>query len=211
MPKKGEIGRIGQLRYDSYGNGSIFMEEFLRELQGVRGVQAYTEMADNDATIGGVLFAIEMLMRNCELHIEPGGETEKDKEAAEFVDSCMHDMERTWSDTFSEIISFLIYGWSYHEICYKRRVGKTTSPITNSKYADGLIGWRKLAPRSQDSLYAWEYQEDSDELIGMTQAPFPGPPTIPSPSQRPCISARDPARITRKAAPSSALLIVPIT
>ena len=174
MPKKGEIGRIGQLRYDSYGNGSIFMEEFLRELQGVRGVQAYTEMADNDATIGGVLFAIEMLMRNCELHIEPGGETEKDKEAAEFVDSCMHDMERTWSDTFSEIISFLIYGWSYHEICYKRRVGKTTSPITNSKYADGLIGWRKLAPRSQDSLYAWEYQEDSDELIGMTQAPFPG-------------------------------------
>ena len=106
MPYKNEIGRIGQYRYDSYGNGSIFMEEFLTELQGVSGVQAYTEMAENDATIGGVLFAIEMLMRNCELHIEPGGESAKDNEAAEFVTSCMNDMERTWSDTFSEIISF---------------------------------------------------------------------------------------------------------
>lgn len=174
MPYKNEIGRIGQYRYDSYGNGSIFMEEFLTELQGVRGVQAYTEMAENDATIGGVLFAIEMLMRNCELHIEPGGESAKDQEAAEFVDSCMHDMERTWSDTFSEIISFLAYGWSYHEIVYKRRVGKTSSPVTNSRYSDGLIGWRKLPIRSQDSLYAWEYKDESDDLTGMTQAPYPG-------------------------------------
>lgn len=174
MPKKNEIGRIGQYRYDSYGNGSIFMEEFLTELQGVRGVQAYTEMAENDATIGGVLFAIEMLMRNCELHIEPGGESAKDKEAAEFVESCMHDMERTWSDTFSEIISFLTYGWSYHEIVYKRRVGKTSSPVTNSRYSDGLIGWRKLPIRAQDSLYSWEYEDESDDLTGMTQAPFPG-------------------------------------
>ena len=174
MPKKNEIGRIGQYRYDSYGNGSIFMEEFLTELQGVRGVQAYTEMAENDATIGGVLFAIEMLMRNCELHIEPGGESAKDKEAAEFVESCMDDMERTWSDTFSEIISFLTYGWSYHEIVYKRRVGKTSSPVTNSRYSDGLIGWRKLPIRSQDSLYAWEYKDESDDLTGMTQAPYPG-------------------------------------
>ena len=61
-----EIGRIGQLRYGSNGSGSIFFEEFLHELRGVKGVQAYTEMADNDATVGAILFAIEMLMRNCE-------------------------------------------------------------------------------------------------------------------------------------------------
>lgn len=173
MPRK-EIGRIGQFRYGTAGKESIFFEEFLPELRGIRGVQAYLEMADNDATVGAILFAIEMLMRNVDFSVEPGGNTSKDKEAAEFVESCMNDMERTWSDTLSEILSFLTFGWSYHEIVYKRRIGKTGSPITNSKYADGLIGWRKLPIRSQDTLYGWEYKnEDDDELIGMTQAPPP--------------------------------------
>lgn len=170
---KQEIGRIGQFRYGTNGSGSIFFEEFLPELRGIRGVQAYTEMADNDATIGAILFAIEMLMRQCDFHVEPASESAKDKEAAEFVESCMNDMERTWADTLSEILSFLTYGWSYHEIVYKRRIGKTSSPITNSKYADGLIGWRKLPIRSQDTLYGWEYKDGTDDLIGMTQAPPP--------------------------------------
>ena len=168
-----ELGRIGQLRYGTNGSGSIFFEEFLHELRGVKGVQAYTEMADNDATVGAILFAIEMLMRKCEFHVEPAGKSAKDKEAAEFVESCMNDMERTWADTLSEILSFLTYGWSYHEIVYKRRVGKTSSPITNSKYADGLIGWRKLPIRAQDTLYGWEYKDDTDDLVGMTQQPPP--------------------------------------
>nr|DAH94270.1 MAG TPA: Portal protein [Caudoviricetes sp.] len=168
-----EIGRIGQLRNGYRGTGSIFFEEFLPELQGIKGVQAYTEMADNDATVGAILFAIEMLMRQCEFHIEPGGDSEKDREAAEFVESCMDDMERTWADTLSEILSFMTYGWSYHEIVYKRRMGKSSSPITNSKHSDGLIGWRKLPIRAQDTLYGWEYADDSDDLLGMTQMPPP--------------------------------------
>lgn len=173
---KSELGRIGQSRYGSGGANSIFFEEFLPELRGIKGVHVYSEMADNDATVGAILFAIEMLMRQCDFHVEPGGDTDKDKEAAEFVESCMHDMERTWSDTLSEILSFLTYGWSYHEIVYKRRVGRTSSPITNSKHNDGLIGWRKLPIRSQDTLYGWEYKNEySDDLTGMTQAP---PPTF---------------------------------
>lgn len=170
MPsKKNELGRIGQNRYYGTFGPSVFYEEFLPELNGRRGVEAYTEMADNDATIGAILFAIEMLMRNVEFNVEPAGNTDADKKAAEFVEQCMDDMERTWADTLSEILSFLTYGWSYHEIVYKRRNGKTSSPITNSKYNDGLIGWRKLPIRAQDTLYGWEYKENTDDLIGMTQ------------------------------------------
>ena len=181
MANNKEIGRIGQYRYYSPGSPSIFFEEFLPELRGYRGVQAYQEMANNDATVGAILYAIEMLMRQCEFHIEPASDSEKDKEAADFVESCMDDMDRTWADTLSEILSFLTYGWSYHEIVYKRRVGRTSSPITNSKYSDGLIGWRKLPIRSQDTLYGWEYKDESDELLGMTQMPPPnfGLITIP--------------------------------
>lgn len=173
MAKTGELGRIGQLRSGLSGSNSIFMEEFLPELQGLRGIHTYTEMVDNDATIGGVWFAIEMLMRNADFQIEPGGKSEADKEAADFVDSCMHDMEETWPEFLSECLSFLIYGWSYHEIVYKRRMGKTNSPLTNSKYSDGLVGWRKLPIRGQDTLFGWEYKDKTDDLIGMTQQPPP--------------------------------------
>lgn len=163
-----EIGRIGQFRY-----GGIIYEEYLKELQGLKGVEVYKEMSDNDETVGAILFVIEMLMRQCTFNVEAGGKSAKDKEAAEFVESCMHDMQNSWVDTISECISFLTYGWSYHEIVYKRRMGKTRDPRTSSKHDDGLIGWRKLPLRSQDTLWEWEYENDSDDLIGMTQAPAP--------------------------------------
>lgn len=170
-----EIGRIGQKRY-----GGFFFEEFLRELQGRKGVETYREMADNDDVIGSILFAVEMLIRQAAWNIQPGGAEKADEEAAEFVESCMDDMQDTWTDTISEILSFLTYGWSYHEIVYKRRCGKNSDARLNSKYDDGLIGWAKLPIRSQETLYQWEY-DDNDNLIGMTQMPPPnfGLYTIP--------------------------------
>ena len=164
MPtRKGELGRIGQRRYSG-----VFFEEFLIELRGARGAEVYTEMSDNDSTIGAILFAIENMMRNCTFSIEPGGKTAKDKEAAEFVQGCLDDMSMTWTDTLSEIISFIPYGWSYHEIVYKRRMGRKNGE-DSSKYDDGLIGWKKLPIRSQETLYEWKYKEHTDELIGMEQ------------------------------------------
>ena len=134
-----EYGRIGQKRWEG-----VFNEEFLPELSGIRGVKTYREMLDNDDTIGAIMFAIKMLIRQVKWHIEPGGDSAKDREAAEFVESCMDDMQNTWTDTISEILSFLAYGWSFHEIVYKRRMGKTKNRKTSSKYSDGLIGWQKI-------------------------------------------------------------------
>lgn len=170
-----EIGRVGQRRY-----GGIFYEEFLSELRGRKGAEVFTEMSNNDETIGAILFAIEMLVRQASWNVEPGGSTAKDREAAEFVKSCMDDMQQTWIDTISEILSFLTYGWSFHEVVYKRRMGRTKDNRTSSKYDDGLIGWMKLPIRSQETLYQWEY-DDQDNLIGMTQMPPPdfGLITIP--------------------------------
>lgn len=170
-----EIGRIGQRRF-----GGIVYEEFLPELRGSRGVEIYREMSENDDVVGAILYAIEMLVRQTKWNVEPGGSTAKDKEAAEFVESCMDDMQTTWVDTISEILSFLAYGWSYHEIVYKRRMGNTADTRTRSKYSDGLIGWAKLPIRAQETLYQWEYDEN-DNLTGMTQMPPPdyGLLTIP--------------------------------
>lgn len=168
MAKSKEIGRIGQRRY-----GGIIYEEFLPELRGRRGVEVFREMSENDDVIGAILFAIEMLVRQCNWNVEPGGNTAKDKEAAEFVEGCMDDMQDTWIDTISEILSFLTFGWSFHEIVYKRRMGNSKDKRLSSKYDDGLIGWMKLPIRAQETLWEWEY-DDEDNLIAMTQQPPPG-------------------------------------
>lgn len=162
-----EIGRIGQRRY-----GGFFFEEFLKDLQGRKGIEVYREMSENDDVIGAILYAIEMLIRQVSWNVQPGGSTPKDEEAAEFIYQCMDDMQDTWTDTISEILSFLTYGWSAHELVYKRRAGKSRDPKLNSKYSDGLIGWQKIPIRAQETLWEWIY-DDGDNLLGMAQMPPP--------------------------------------
>lgn len=177
MAKKfDELGRIGQNR-----SAGQFMEEFLPELRGRRGIQTYKEMAENDDIIGSILFAIEMLIKSCEWSAVSAGNSDADKRAAEFIEQCMNDMSDTWIDTISEILSFLTYGWSLHEIVYKRRLGRSRDKDNSSKYNDGLIGWRKMPIRAQETLYEWVYDDKSDNLIAFRQMPPPdyGIITIP--------------------------------
>lgn len=162
-----EYGAIGQKRY-----AGMFSEEFLRELQGKRGIEVYREMSENDEVCGAIIYAIETLIRQADWSVQPRGGTANDKECAEFVESCMNDMQDTWTDTISEILSFLTFGWSYHEIVYKRRTGYSRDQRLNSRYTDGLIGWQKLPIRAQETLFRWEYDE-RDNLTGMTQLPPP--------------------------------------
>jgi len=173
-----EIGRIGQKRW-----GGIFYEEFLRELQGKRGIAAYSEMSENDDIVGAVLFSIEMLIRQVTWYVQPGGGQPIDQEAADFVDGCRNDMQSTWTETISEILSFLTFGWSAHEIVYKRRMGRSRNVMLNSKYDDGMIGWRKLPIRSQETLYEWQYDSE-DNLIGMVQQPPPSFELITIPMEK---------------------------
>lgn len=70
MAKHEEIGRIGRKQYSG-----IFYEEFVKELSGVRGIEAYKEMSNNDSTIGAILFAIEMLIRQVRFTVEPVSNT----------------------------------------------------------------------------------------------------------------------------------------
>ena len=83
------------------------------------------------------------------------------------------DMSQTWEDTISEILSFLPFGWSYHEIVYKRRLGDTEDPTTRSRFNDGKIGVRKLPIRAQETLWEWKFDETGG-IRGMIQL---APPT----------------------------------
>lgn len=153
-----QLGVSGLRRYGPY-----VYEEFLPELRWPQAGKVYQEMSDNDAVIGAILYLAEMLIRGVDWRVEPGGNTDADMEAAEFLTSCMQDMDSSWASFICEVISMLQYGFSFHEIVYKVRRGPDeTNPKYNSKYTDGRIGWRRMPIRAQTSLAEWEFNEEGD-------------------------------------------------
>lgn len=137
-------------------SGGIIRDDFLRQLQGKQAFANYREMADNDPVIGAMLSSIEMIIRAVDWSVEPADANDPAAvKEAEFISECMTDMSSSWDDTLSAILSFLVYGFSLHEIVYKRRQGFTNDARTRSKYKDGRIGWRKLPVRSQDTIQRW--------------------------------------------------------
>lgn len=162
-----EIGVTGLSRF-----GGVVHEEFLRELQGPRGMKIFKEMSTNDAVIGGVLFAFEYLARQVTWRVAPASEDEKDKGRADFIWGALNDMSFSWTDTLSEIFSMLSFGWSWFEIVFKRRQGDSLDPTKRSKFNDNKIAWRKWSIRSQDSLWQWLFDEDGG-IQGMVQMTAP--------------------------------------
>lgn len=176
-----EMGQIGQKR-----TGGFIREEFLTELQGRQGVETYKEMSENDPTIGAILFAIQMLIRQVKWSVDAFSTDPEDMKRAVFLETCMTDMSKSWESTLVEMLSMLAYGFSFHEIVYKVRSGPGNGDGRfNSRYDDGLIGWKKLPIRAQDSLYRWEYaSEHSDHLIGFSQMPAPSYRTVTIPLEK---------------------------
>lgn len=132
---------------------SSFDDDFLPQLRGHRALKVWREMSDNDDTVGEILFAVEMLMRQVEWPVVAGGESPRDLEAAEFLESCRDDMSHSWSDFIATVLTMLPYGWSTHELVYKIRDGQA------SRFDDMRIGWRKFAYQPQEALQEWVTDE----------------------------------------------------
>ena len=162
-----EVGISGINRW-----GGIVREEFLTNLLHPQCTKIYKEMSMNDPTIGAVLFVCDQLIRKSNWTVEAGGSGDRDEELKIFVESCMHDMEFSWRDTITEILTMLPYGWSWHETVYKYRRGRSKNPRTNSEYDDGKIGWRKLPGRAQETMWEWKFADNGD-ILGMDQVAPP--------------------------------------
>lgn len=197
MLSGGSYGNIPQfdagMTFKEFGSAGLrafsgwVREEFLPNLQGRQAAQKYREMMDNSPIIGAIMYAINSTMRKVNWRVTPAGEDEAEptpeaREAADYVESCMDDMSHPWEDLISENLSMLGYGYAPHEIVYKRRDGRNpgmdpqnpTKQLPKSEYEDGLIGWRKIPLRGQDTVLKWFF-DPNGEILGMTQLPWTGP------------------------------------
>lgn len=158
-----ELGVAGGYNTQGY----MKLEEFIPALRGNKAIKKYREMRENDPIIGATLTAMDMLIRAVEWKFE-GTE-----EAVTFAESLFEDMDGTFEDFLSEVLSFLPYGFSFFEVVYKRRMGRSPNTPTNySKYDDGMIGIRKLAPRAQWTIDRFDVTEAGDILGVYQNAPY---------------------------------------
>ena len=139
--------------------GGVVADEFLRQLQGTQGIKVYREMRDNDAMVGSLLNLIDLMVRQVTWRFEPADASQAAGRAKDLAQTSVDQMSFTWRDTLSEILSFLVYGWAYFEIVYRKR-------------EDGLVGWKKLAIRGQDTLAEWKFDEEGG-IQAMVQVAAP--------------------------------------
>lgn len=162
-----EIGVTGLQR--TRGIGYIY-EEWLPALSTHRQKQVYREMRDNDAVIGAMFFALEMILRRAEWSVEAAEGGDQAEQYAQFIHECMDDMSHTWADFIAEAINMFAFGFALFECVYKRRQGSSGKKA--SRFDDGLIGWRKFAPRAQESILYWIW-DDEGGLQGAVQLAAP--------------------------------------
>jgi hypothetical protein len=162
-----QLGQTGLHRY-----GGFIYEETHPRLAGQRAVKVYQEMSENDAVVGAVLFIIESLCRQVAWRVEEPNEGAGAKEAKRLIEQCLTDMDHTWEELLSEILSMLVYGFAPFEVVYKKRVGPDETDLRfKSDFEDGKIGWRKIAVRAQDSVWRWEFRTDGSLAGFWQQAP----------------------------------------
>ena len=171
-----EYGVSGLTRF-----GGNIQEDYLQPWKSLdRMVPLVKEMLDYPI-IAATMFAIEMAIRGATWNVTPAGAETADEDAASFLDTCMQDMSHTWDDHIAQALSFVPYGFAPFEVIYKKRLGPDKDPA--SAFDDGLLGWRKFAFRSQDTLTPgneWMFDENGG-IQGMNQSAPPDwqPKSIP--------------------------------
>jgi len=113
-----EIGRTG-LRYTGQ---NIVDDELAKCLKWPLSIETYKKMT-SDPIIAGSLFLIKQYIRKVEWDIEAYNGLEasdEDKRKADIIrKNLFEQMKRSWDEVITDILSFIQYGFSFHEPTYQ--------------------------------------------------------------------------------------------
>ena len=139
------------------------IEDTRREWRMPTRIKTIDSMCDDGYLSAAIDFFIYTLGQ-VEWRVEaPIGATPQQKERAKAIHTMMNDMDHSWFSFIVSLLSSIKYGFSVHEKVYKRRVKG------NSKFDDGLKGWKAFPSRAQSTLYGWEFSDDGRQLTAFLQ------------------------------------------
>lgn len=162
QPERFQLGSIGYSGLQLF-NG-VSNEEMKRELNFPYSVNTYKEMSYHSA-INSCLSLYDNLISKVNWRVVPPKDaTPAEKLEAEFISSCLGDMQGSFREFIKDALSSNIYGFSVHEKVYRKRYKSN-----GSLYDDGKIGLKKLALRHQESIQRFIYDTEGNDIIGVEQ------------------------------------------
>lgn len=149
MRSRTEQGTPGVRQYSGY-----IHEEWDKRLRTARKRRDTLQQMQDDPTIAASLRGIDALARSTDYAIDPAEDAPDD--IVPFVHDCLGAMEGAWGDKLSEILSQIVYGFSLFEVVYLQR-------------PDGRIGWKRWAPRGQETIERWIWDEAGRDWVAAIQ------------------------------------------
>ena len=162
-PERFKLSESGYLGLNVF-NG-VSNDELKRELNFPNSINTYKQMSYH-STINAALTLYENLIGKVDWSFKPIKDaTDEELKQAKLINEMMHDLtDQNWSEFISEALSANMYGFSVHEKVYRRRL-----KANGSKYNDGVIGWKKLPIRNQETIEKFIFSEDGNEVRGVKQ------------------------------------------
>ena len=162
-PDRFKLSESGYLGLNLY-NG-VTQDEIRKELNFPDSIKTFKEMSYH-STVNAAMSLFDNLIRKVNWKFNPPiGATEEEIRQAEIINSMTKDMDESWSEFISTVMSSNIYGFSVHEKVYRRRL-----KANGSRYNDGLIGWKKLPIRNQETIDKFIFDKEGNEVIGVKQS-----------------------------------------
>lgn len=157
--KLSETGYLGLNVFDG-----VTRDEIKKELNFPKSIETFKEMSYH-STINAALTLYQNLIGKVDWkYIPPVDATEEELRQAKLVNEMMHDMDQPWHEFVGEVLSAQVFGFAVHEKVYRRRRLEN-----GSKYNDGIIGWKKLPIRNQETIEKFIFSDDGNEILGVKQ------------------------------------------
>ena len=162
QPERFRLGEMGSLGLRTFSG--ITQDELKAELNWPRSINTFRDMSYHSAVNAPLTLFENIISKATWTYKPPEDATEEEKEQAKIINQMMQDMEQPWSEFIRDVLSSNVFGFSVHEKVFRKRY-----KANGSLYDDGIIGWKKLPIRVQESISKFIFSEDGNEIIGVQQ------------------------------------------
>lgn len=162
-PERFKLSESGYLGLNIYAG--VTDTELKKELNFPASINTFKQMTYH-STINAALSLFDNLISKVDWKFKaPDSATEEELNQVKAINEMMQDLQdQTWSEFISDALSSNTFGFSVHEKVYRKR-----TKAAGSKYNDGLIGWRKLPIRNQETIERFVFSDDGNEILGVRQ------------------------------------------
>ena len=162
QPERFRLGEVGALALRVF-NG-VTQDELRRELNWPNSITTYKQMSDHSAINAPLTLFSNIIAKATWIYKPPENATEEEKNQVKIINQMMGDMEHSWGDFIQDVLSSNVFGFCVNEKVYRKR-----HKANGSMYDDGIIGWKKLPIRVQESISKFIFSEDGNDVIGVQQ------------------------------------------